>query len=67
VTWETVAHKAIELMGSKSKVVVEDKSWDANPMLFDMSLIKKEFGLDFVASPEIAKHLEYLAKKMVQV
>ncbi len=63
VTWEAVAHKAIELMGSKSKIVVEDKGWDAEPMLFDMSLIKKEFGLDFVASPEIGKHLVYLENK----
>jgi hypothetical protein len=31
-------------------------------MLFDMGLIKKEFGLEFMASPEIAKHLEYWAK-----
>ncbi len=60
VTWEKVAQKAIEITGSKSKVVVEDKGWDATPMLFDMSQVKKEFGLEFTASPEIAKHLEYL-------
>ncbi|HEY5038644.1 MAG TPA: NAD(P)-dependent oxidoreductase [bacterium] len=63
VTWEAVAQTAIKITGSQSKIVVEDKSWDAKPMLFDMSLIKKEFGLDFVASPEIAKHLEYFAKR----
>src|SRR5579872_244925 len=62
VTWEAVAQKAIGITGSKSKITVEDKGWDAEPMLFDMSLIKKEFGLEFVASPEIARHLEYLAK-----
>jgi UDP-glucose 4-epimerase len=62
VTWEAVAQKSIGITGSKSKVMVEDKGWDENPMLFDLSLIKKEFGLEFVASPEIAKHLEYLAK-----
>ncbi len=62
VTWEKVAHKTLEITGSKSQVVLEDKGWDANPMLFDMSMIKKEFGLAFVASPEIAKHVEYLAK-----
>jgi hypothetical protein len=61
VTWEKVAHEAIRLTGSKSQVVVEDKGWDAKPMLFDMSLIKKEFGLDFVAFPEITKHLEYFS------
>lgn len=61
VTWEAVAKKVIEMTGSKSQIEVVDKGWDAKPMLFDMNLIKKEFGLDFVASPEIAKHLEYLA------
>ena len=63
VTWEAVAHKAIEITGSKSEIVVEDKGWDAKPMLFDMSLIKKEFGLEFAASHEIAGHLEYFAKR----
>jgi len=61
VTWEKVANKAIEITGSKSQVEVVDKGWDAKPMLFDMALIKKEFGLEFVASPEIEKHLVYLA------
>jgi UDP-glucose 4-epimerase len=60
VTWEAVAKKALEITGSKSQIKVEDKGWDSNPALFDMSLIKKEFGLEFVASPEIAKHLEFL-------
>jgi len=63
VTWEAIAQKAVEMTGSKSAIVVEDKGWDANPALFDLSLIKKEFGLEFVGSPEIAKHLEYLAKR----
>lgn len=64
MNWEKVAHKAIEMTGSQSKIVVKDKGWDAKPMLFDMNLIKKEFGLDYVASPEIAKHLEYFAKRL---
>jgi UDP-glucose 4-epimerase len=64
VTWEAIAKKATEITSSKSRIVVEDKGWDEKPMLFDMSLIKKEFGLDFVAFPEIAKHLEYLVKRL---
>jgi UDP-glucose 4-epimerase len=63
VTWEAIAHKAVEITGSKSAIVAEDKGWDANPTLFDLSLIKKEFGLEFVGSSEIAKHLEYLSKR----
>ncbi len=63
VTWEKVAHKAIEITDSKSKILVEDKGWNPKPTLFDMSLIKKEFGLEFKATKEIAKHLEYLASR----
>jgi UDP-glucose 4-epimerase len=59
VTWEKVALKAIEITDSNSEIEVVDKGWDEKPMLFDMGLIKKEFGLEFMASPEIVKHLEY--------
>src|SRR5208283_2872331 len=45
VTWEKVAQKALEATGSNSRIEVEDKGWDSKPMLFDMSLILKEFGL----------------------
>ncbi len=63
VSWEAVALKAVEITGSNSEIEVVDKGWDPKPMLFDMSLIKKEFGLEFAASPEIAKHLEYLTSR----
>ena len=64
VTWEAVAKKAVQLVGSKSPIEVVDKGWDSKPMLFDMGLVKKEFGLEFVASPEIGMHLEYLIHKV---
>lgn len=60
VSWEAIAQKAVEMTGSKSRVVVEDKGWGKDPMLFDVGLIKKEFGLEFMAMPWIEKHLEYL-------
>ncbi len=63
VSWEAIARKAVEMTGSKSRIVVEDKGWGADPMLFDVSLIKKEFGLEFMATPWIEKHLEYLVKR----
>jgi len=62
VTWEKVAQKALEVTGSKSRIVVEDKGWDANPNLFEVGAMKKEFGLEFVASPEIEKHLGFFAR-----
>lgn len=42
--------------------MVVENGWDAKPLLFELSLIKKEFVLKFTASLKIAKHLEYLAK-----
>ena len=63
VKWEAVAQKAVQLAGSKSRIVLEDKGWDPEPMLFDLSSIRKEFGLEFVATPEIGRHLEYLIQK----
>jgi len=64
VTWEKVAQKAVEATGSKSPIVVEDKGWDPKPCLFDLGAIRREFGLSFTASSEIAKHVEYLATKL---
>jgi len=63
VTWEKVAQKSIEATGSKSRIVVEDKGWDANPNLFDVGAMKKAFGLEFTASDGIAKHVEFLARR----
>ena len=63
VTWEAIAHKAVEITGSKSEIVVEDKGWDEKPTLFNVDAIKKEFTLEFVGSPEITKHLEFLSKR----
>lgn len=65
VTWKAVAQKAKEIIGSHSEIVAEDKGWDEKPMLFDLGMIKKEFGLEFTASQEIEKHLEYLARRAI--
>jgi UDP-glucose 4-epimerase len=64
MTWEKVALKAVEITDSNSEIEVVDKGWDKKPMLFDMSLIQKEFGLKFTTSEGIKKHLEYLAKRV---
>jgi UDP-glucose 4-epimerase len=63
VTWETIARKAVALMGSKSPIVVEDKGWGAGPCLFDVGKVKKVFGLSFKSMEGIDKHLRYLAGK----
>jgi len=62
VSWEAIAQRAVEMTGSKSRIAVEDKGWGKDPMLFDVSSIRKEFGLEFMATPWIEKHLEYLTQ-----
>lgn len=62
VSWETVAKHAIELTGSKSSIVIEDKGWGADPAIFDVSFIKEKWGLDFDPTERIEEHLRYLAK-----
>lgn len=63
VTWESIARRAVEMAGSKSEIVLEDKGWEPEPNLFDMSSIKNDFGLEFTAFTEIERHLEYLVNR----
>ncbi len=63
VTWDSVARRAVEMAGSKSEIVLEDRGWDPEPNLFDMSSIKNDFDLEFTAFDEIERHLEYLIGK----
>lgn len=59
VTWEQIARKAVEMVGSKSEVVVEEKGLDSEPAVFDMGMIKREFGLEFVCRDRIEEHLKW--------
>ncbi|MBN2441353.1 MAG: NAD(P)-dependent oxidoreductase [Spirochaetales bacterium] len=61
-SWEKIAQKAIQLSGSKSTIILEEKGYDPVPYLFDVSLIKKDFNLEFEAWDRICEHLEYLIR-----
>ena len=60
VTWERIAKEVIQLSSSSSTIVLDDKGYDPVPSLFDVSLIKKDFGLEFKNWNRICEHLEYL-------
>ncbi|MBQ3677847.1 MAG: NAD(P)-dependent oxidoreductase [Bacteroidales bacterium] len=59
ITWEQIAHDAVKLFASKSNVIVEDLGWSNEPLLFDVSNIKKDFNLEFSAYPHILSHMKY--------
>lgn len=60
VTWEQIAHDAVHICNSSSKIEVTDLGWSDSPLLFDVSNIKQDFGFEFSAYPHIITHLEYL-------
>lgn len=64
VTWEQIAHDAVELFSSQSNIVVEDLGWSNEPLLFDVSTIKKDFNLEFSPYPHIISHLKYCKDKI---
>jgi|SRR5579883_1688819 len=63
-SWEEIARRAIEMIGSKSQIVVEDKGYSENPVLFDLSKIESQFGLAFNSRQQIEDHLQYLIETL---
>lgn len=65
-SWEQIAKQAVEITGDKSRVVVDDRGYDRQPHLFDLSKIKREFGLQFDSTACITSHLHYLVDAIGQ-
>jgi UDP-glucose 4-epimerase len=61
VTWEEIAQYAIDYIGSKSDIILEDKGLEKDGSLFDVSLLKEEFGYAFTPFEHIKRHIEYIA------
>ncbi|MCQ2959813.1 MAG: NAD(P)-dependent oxidoreductase [Bacteroidales bacterium] len=59
LSWEQIAHDAVKVCNSTSKIIVEDLGWSDTPLLFDVSNIKQDFDLEFSSYPHIISHLEY--------
>jgi hypothetical protein len=54
-----VAHEAAKRCDSSSRIEVEDKGWSDDGLSWDVSEIKKDFGLEFDAWEKIGEHLGY--------
>ncbi len=66
-SWEQLAHWAIELTGSSSEVVVEDRGRrprrGPDDIPWDVSAIERDFGLRFDADDALRRHLAYWAQQ----
>jgi len=60
VEWYSIAELACELTGSKSRLRADGVR--RAPCLFDLSKIRRHFGLQFESQARIREHLEYLAQ-----
>jgi UDP-glucose 4-epimerase len=65
ITWERIAQKAIEITGSKSRIVFDkDIEYDDRPYLFTLNKIRQEFGFSFENWEKVVAHVQYLATNM---
>ncbi|MFO1475962.1 MAG: NAD(P)-dependent oxidoreductase [Verrucomicrobiota bacterium] len=59
VAWSDIARAAVEKLGSKSAVEIEDKGWEYIETFWDVSDIRKDFGFEFDAWPRLLEHIDY--------
>lgn len=59
ISWESIANEAVRRCNSKSLVKVEDKGWDEEGTIWDVSDMKNDFGLEFDPWEQICEHLDY--------
>jgi UDP-glucose 4-epimerase len=58
---ERVARRAIQLLGSKSKIVFDDRGWGVGDT-FGVARMKEDFGLEFRSWPKLVEHIEHIIK-----
>jgi UDP-glucose 4-epimerase len=60
ISWKEIAEMMISMKpGCKSKIVETDLGWGDEPMLFDVSKIKDQFGLAFDAHDYMLDHVKW--------
>ncbi|HPA64293.1 MAG TPA: NAD(P)-dependent oxidoreductase, partial [Spirochaetota bacterium] len=60
ITWESIARTASVITSKPLMLKLEDKGYQDEPSLFDVSKIEKDFGLIFTPDTQIENHLNYL-------
>jgi UDP-glucose 4-epimerase len=59
VSWAAVAREVVKRSNSMSRIQLEDKGWSEEGLSWDVSDMKKDFGLEFDAWEKIVEHLDY--------
>lgn len=59
VSWADIARIAVDLAGSKSKVIVPDSDKGGRPSYYDASKIERVFGLSFKGDEDLKDHIAW--------
>ena len=62
-TWEDVAIRIRNAVGSKSRVIAEDQDLPLPPHCFDAQKIRRAFNLQFGVEPHLTEHIRYLVSR----
>jgi len=59
-SWEKIAQMALELFpGSKSEIALNDLGWGADPYLYCVKKMEKDFGLSFDSQKDLCEHVKW--------
>ena len=58
-SWYEIAEEAVKKCDSESRILLEDKNWNDDPLMWDVSDMKEDFGLEFDPWEKIKEHLDY--------
>ncbi len=59
VSWYAIAQESIRRCNSQSQIQLEDRGWSDDGVYWDVSDMKKDFGLEFDPWEKIVEHLDY--------
>lgn len=59
-TWERIAQIAIEYYPeSKSEIILNDLGWGADPLLYNVKKMERDFGLCFPGQEKLKEHIKW--------
>ncbi|MCL2231366.1 MAG: NAD(P)-dependent oxidoreductase [Treponema sp.] len=64
VSWEKIAKIALELCPeSKSQIVLNDLGWGADPYIYNVTKMERDFGLSFDSQQDLREHVRWCVEE----
>jgi len=66
-SWEQIAKIALEFFPeSKSEIVLNDLGWGAEPFLYNVKKMERDFGLSFDSQKDLREHIKWNVEEAVR-